>query len=110
MSRSPIDILLDRVDWRCAICNAPAGTCACWTRCACGRSYETGKACRNPDCTVSPRVTLECPTCGAAKRASPDPSDPPKTARIRLECPKCIGRKKVVAIEYFDASGEPIEI
>jgi hypothetical protein len=110
MSRSPIDILLDRADWRCAKCGAPAGTCGCWTRCACGWRYETGEACRNQNCTVSPRVTIECPACGAAKRASPDPSDPPGTARIRLECPKCIGRKETVAIKYFDANGEPIDI
>lgn len=109
MSRSPIDIMMDRVDWRCAKCGAPAGTCSCWMKCACGWTYETGKACRNPNCTVSPRVTIECPQCGKTKRTLPDLSDPPKTARIRLACPKCIGDRKTVTIEYFDAEGNDID-
>ncbi|HEY8066560.1 MAG TPA: hypothetical protein VIF40_17825 [Methylosinus sp.] len=108
MSRSPIDILFDRADMRCTICNALAGTCSCWTRCSCGWSYETGKACRNPNCTVSPRVTIECPICGAKKRTLPDPSDPPATARIRLACSKCI-RGQTTTIEYFDAEGNEID-
>jgi hypothetical protein len=107
MSRSPIDILFDRADMRCTICNAPAGSCACWTRCTCGWSYETGKACRNPKCEFCPSVALECPSCGAEKRVARNPSDPPKTARVRVACPKCI-RGRTVTIEYFDAEGKRI--
>ncbi|PWB94632.1 hypothetical protein [Methylosinus sporium] len=108
MSRSPIDVLFGHADMRCTICGAPAGACSCWTRCACGWTYETGKACRNPNCTVSPRVTIVCPTCGRSKHMLPDPSDPPRTARILLDCPKCI-RGATTTIEYFDAEGNEID-
>ncbi len=36
---------------RCTVCNAQAGTCDCWTKCAvhgCTWSYLKGTACRNP--------------------------------------------------------------
>lgn len=29
-------------------CNAPAGSCDCWTKCRCGWSYEAGGARSNP--------------------------------------------------------------
>lgn len=31
----------------CTKCGAGYGKCGCWTRCACGWSYETGGKCRN---------------------------------------------------------------
>lgn len=46
--RTPIDALLDQVKMRCTRCNAPAGSCSCWTKCRCGWLFETGAACRNP--------------------------------------------------------------
>ena len=48
MTKSPIDILMDKVEWECTICGAAAGTCDCWTECRCGLSYEKGGKCRNP--------------------------------------------------------------
>lgn len=38
----------DRVRFRCTVCNAPMGTCDCWTACACGWFYGKGSECRNP--------------------------------------------------------------
>lgn len=52
MSRSPFDALLDRVDWRCAICKAKAGMCDCWQDCPCGWAFQKGHHCNNPKCIV----------------------------------------------------------
>lgn len=43
-----MDILLDRVDWKCGICGGPAGECDCWEKCPCGWWREKGKPCNNP--------------------------------------------------------------
>lgn len=47
MSKSPIDILLDRAVFKCTVCKAPMGTCDCWTKCECGHSYRKGGKCGN---------------------------------------------------------------
>jgi hypothetical protein len=44
--RSPIQRLLDRVEWHCAICGEV--TCDCWQKCSCGWSHEKGQPCNNP--------------------------------------------------------------
>lgn len=44
---SPIDTLMDRVDWKCTACGAKAGTCDCWVKCECGHSYLRGQECSN---------------------------------------------------------------
>ena len=49
-SKSPIDILFDKVEFKCTICDKPAGTCDCWVFCSCGWAFEKGEKCRNPDC------------------------------------------------------------
>jgi hypothetical protein len=48
MSKTPIDAMLDKVDWRCTVCKTPSRIgCNCWTRCDCGYSYRTGTRRRN---------------------------------------------------------------
>ena len=47
MGRQAIDALLDRVEWKCAACGAAMGTCDCWIKCGCGRSYLRGGECGN---------------------------------------------------------------
>lgn len=52
MTRSPIDILIDRADLRCTVCNAKAGTCDCWTKCPapwCPWSFLKDTECGNPE-------------------------------------------------------------
>lgn len=50
--RTPMDVLLDNVDWKCANCRAQAGTCDCWHPCnipGCYWMVEKGKQCNNPN-------------------------------------------------------------
>jgi len=47
---APINRMVDAV-MRCVKCDAPMGTCDCWTRCSCGWFAEKGKPCRNPKTT-----------------------------------------------------------
>ena len=49
--KSPMDILFDKADMKCTLCEKPIGTCDYWTQCDCGWSFEKGTQCRNPDCT-----------------------------------------------------------
>lgn len=35
------------VKWTCTACGAAAGTCNCWEKCECGRSYLRGTECPN---------------------------------------------------------------
>lgn len=44
----PIDALLSKVDWKCAACGAPAGSCGCFVDCSCGWSARAGEKCNNP--------------------------------------------------------------
>ena len=46
--KSPMDTLLNKVDWKCTICGKSPQVCDCWTKCYCGWSYEKGRSCRNP--------------------------------------------------------------
>jgi hypothetical protein len=50
---TPIDILFDKADMKCTLCDKPMGTCDCWTKCSCGWSYEKGTECRNPGCVLN---------------------------------------------------------
>lgn len=68
MSRKPIDILLDRVDFRCVRCDAKMGTCNC---------FEP--------------VQLKCPVCGVTKKVPREKSDPVNAFVIELKYPKCWG-------------------
>lgn len=52
MAKTPIEILFDKSDLRCTICNAKQGMCDCWVKCdipGCKWSYEKGDKCRNPE-------------------------------------------------------------
>jgi hypothetical protein len=42
-----IDHIFAGVKWKCAACGADAGTCDCWVKCECGRSYLKGESCQN---------------------------------------------------------------
>ena len=62
---TPTDSVIAPI-FRCMICDALMGTCACWTSCRqCGRLYRTGGECRNPNHRKPPR-DVPCPYCSAA--------------------------------------------
>ena len=61
----PIDIMLDRVDWKCVYC---------------GTSQKVGCFCF---------VQLYCPDCKRVKTVRRDKADPPEAARVELRCDKC---------------------
>lgn len=42
-----MDHIFAGVKWHCTACGAAAGTCSCWIKCECGRSYLRGKECGN---------------------------------------------------------------
>lgn len=44
---SVMDRLFAGVKWQCAACGADAGTCDCWVKCECGRSYLRAEKCQN---------------------------------------------------------------
>lgn len=54
---SLMDILFDRADMKCTVCNTPCSIgCTCWKKCAipgCKWSYRNtaGQKCRNPEHT-----------------------------------------------------------
>jgi hypothetical protein len=63
--RSPIDMLLDKIDWKCAQCGVSTKTgCDCW-------------------------VTLHCPDCGRTKLTLREKDDPPSRRTVDLRCDKC---------------------
>lgn len=63
--RSPIDMLLDRVDWKCA---------------KCGVSTKVGCDCL---------VTLECPNCKKTRKVFRESDDPQHAKIIMMRCPLC---------------------
>lgn len=42
-----MDHLFAGVKWKCTACGAAAGTCDCWVKCECGRSFLRGEECPN---------------------------------------------------------------
>lgn len=54
-----MDHLFAGVKWKCMACGAPAGTCDCWVKCECGRSYLKGEKCRNEIWHVSKQFAEE---------------------------------------------------
>jgi len=50
---SPIEALIDRTNFTCALCRKQAGTCDCWISCRCGRHRERGEPCNN--CGAKPK-------------------------------------------------------
>ncbi len=42
-----MDHLFANVKWKCTSCGAAAGTCGCWIKCECGRSFLKGEECQN---------------------------------------------------------------
>lgn len=49
---SPIERMIDAACMKCAKCGAAMGTCDCWVLCDCGRSFERGGECPNPEHTM----------------------------------------------------------
>ena len=50
-AKSPIEIMIDRMEMYCTKCGAKRGQCDCWTKCpieGCTWSFEKGKKCPNP--------------------------------------------------------------
>jgi len=48
MTKTPINILIDRAGMQCVVCSATMETWNCWTKCKSGWSYRTGESCRSP--------------------------------------------------------------
>lgn len=64
--RRPIDVLLDRVEWKCVVCDEPrAKGCDCF-------------------------ITLACPSCGKTKMTRRIDDDPPGPV-LTMQCPDCYG-------------------
>lgn len=42
-----MDHIFAGVKWTCTACGAAAGTCTCWVKCECGRTYLRGTECGN---------------------------------------------------------------
>lgn len=80
--RTPLDALMDRVDWRCLLCGAKAGTCDCFTR-----------------------VTLRCPHCKRTKIVANDETDPKGTAVVEAMCDRCDDGGNKPEVHYYDAAG-----
>ena len=84
--RSPIDILISRIEMRCTICQAKMGTCGCW-------------------------VKMECPSCGASKTAQRHKTDPEGTALVLARCPDCDDDgSEYPEILYCDAAGRQLPV
>jgi hypothetical protein len=47
MSMPAMDHIFAGVKWKCTVCGADAGTCSCFIKCECGRSYRKGEECEN---------------------------------------------------------------
>jgi hypothetical protein len=82
MNRSPIDRLMDKVDWHCVRCGAPMGTCECWVK-----------------------VKLRCPRCERSQLVTREPHDPPGTAVVEYPCPQCDKIYDRATPQYYDARG-----
>jgi hypothetical protein len=42
-----MDHLFASVKWTCTACGKAQGTCSCWVKCECGRTYLSGTECGN---------------------------------------------------------------
>lgn len=51
--------LFANVKWKCAACGADAGTCGCFVKCECGRSYLREEKCGNQIWHISKQFAEE---------------------------------------------------
>lgn len=51
--------LFANVKWKCAACGAEVGTCDCWIKCECGRSYLRNEKCGNQIWHISKQFAEE---------------------------------------------------
>lgn len=86
MHRTPLDMMFDRVDWRCTRCGAKRGSCGCW--------WE---------------VQLRCPQCKRTKFVMNEKHDPPGTAVVEAVCDRCEKSSDRPEVLYFDASGRQFD-
>ena len=83
MSRTPLDMMLDKVDWTCTRCGAPKTKgCDCWSE-----------------------VKLRCPQCKRTKMVTRDESDPAGTAVVDVLCDRCDDGGGFPETHYYDAKG-----
>ena len=54
-----MDHIFAGVKWKCAACGADAGTCNCWIKCECGRSYLRDEECPNKIWHISKQFAEE---------------------------------------------------
>jgi hypothetical protein len=83
VSRSPVDILFDRVKWTCTRCGAASGTCSCWEK-----------------------ITLRCPSCKRTKKVYKDETDPVGTATVESLCDRCDDGGNKPDVHYYNALGQ----
>ncbi len=81
MPRSPIDTMLDKVDWRCPRCGGKG--CDCWAK----------------------NTTLRCPRCKRTKMVCREDTDPKGTAVVEHICDKCNDDSGFPETHYYDAKG-----
>lgn len=84
--KSPIDTLLDKVDFRCTRCFAKSGTCGCWVK----------------------NIKLRCPECKRSKMVYREDTDPPGTFIVECLCDKCDDGGSRPETFYFDKRGKQI--
>lgn len=79
---SPIDILFDRADFGCTVCNAPmkGPPCGCW-------------------------VKLRCPKCKKQQTTQRHETDPEGTAIVEAPCPECDRGGDKPETLYYDVAG-----
>ena len=83
MSKTPINILIDRAGMKCTRCAAPMGGCDCWEK----------------------NIKLRCPVCKRIKMVYKDPTDPPGTAVVEAPCDRCDDGGNKPETHYYDAKG-----
>lgn len=54
-----MDHIFAGVKWKCAACGADAGTCGCWVKCECGRSYLRSEKCGNDPWHIAKKFAEE---------------------------------------------------
>lgn len=85
MTRSPIDMLMDKVDWKCTRCGAKQGTCDCWVE-----------------------IILRCPQCKKTRVSHREEIDPKGTAVVEFHCPECHDGVSKSEVFFFDKDGKQL--
>lgn len=89
MTRTPLDAMLDRVDWRC---------------CACGTPRRVGCRCL---------LDTTCPGCSRTTQNLRLSCEPAEVEVALVWCPSCLDQQPDTAAclpAFLDARGKPVEV